>query len=225
MIITIDGPSGTGKSTVARLVAERLHFDYLDSGAIYRSLAWQILSQKLDPANLEGIELLCKSLNFHSQFSEGEWRYFLGEKEVTDFIRTPEVTELSSKIAVFPFVRNAIAALQREHAKRHHLVCEGRDTGTVIFPNAELKIFLTASAKVRAKRRFDELKRKFPDEAFDLNEIETSIINRDAADMNRSLAPLTKPKDATMIDTSAMSVSEVVQSIIQLVPNHVLDQK
>ncbi|HPE84612.1 MAG TPA: (d)CMP kinase [Chlamydiales bacterium] len=217
MIITIDGPSGTGKSTVARKLAERLKFNYLDSGAMYRALAFQMLSQGIKFTDLEAIEALCERFSFHSRSEDGVWRYYLGQTEVTDEIRKADVTALSSQIAAYPFVRKAMAALQRRQGETSHLVCEGRDIGTVIFPDAELKIFLTATPDIRAKRRYEEMKRKFPDEHFDLEEIKNTIILRDSADVNRTIAPLKQPEDAFVIDTSYMDIDEVVASIVNKV--------
>ena len=213
MIITIDGPSGTGKSTVARLLAESLKFSYLDSGAMYRGLAWQMLKQNIDPSDFEQIRALCTQFNFRSQFDQGKWSHFLGAEEITDHIRNEQVAALSSKIATYPFVRTAMATLQRQAGERGHLVCEGRDIGTVIFPNAELKIFLTASPDIRAKRRFDEMKTKFPDQKHDLEDIKQSIIARDAQDANRELAPLMQAEDAHVIDTTEMTIDQVVEAI------------
>lgn len=217
MIITIDGPSGTGKSTVARKLAEKLKFNYLDSGAMYRALAFQMLSQGIEFTDLEAIEALCETFYFRSQSEDGIWRYYLGQTEVTDEIRKADVTALSSQIAAYPFVRKAMAALQRRQGEVSNLVCEGRDIGTVIFPDAELKIFLTATPDIRAKRRYEEMKRKFPDEHFDLEEIKNTIILRDSADVNRTIAPLKQPEDAFVIDTSHMDIDEVVASIVNKV--------
>ncbi len=213
MIITIDGPSGTGKSTIARLLAENLKFDYLDSGAMYRGLALQMLEKNIDASDFEQIEELSRAFNFHSRFEKGNWLHYLGSQDITNEIRTEEVSTLSSKIATYAFVRKAMAALQRGAGERGNLVCEGRDIGTVIFPNAQLKIFLTASADIRAKRRFEEMRAKFPDQHFDLEEIKQSIIARDAQDANREIAPLLQAEDAHVIDTSTMTIAEVVEAI------------
>lgn len=217
MIIAIDGPSGTGKSTVARLVAERIKFDYLDSGAMYRSLAFQIVEQNIDSTDMEQIEKLCQQFNFHSQFIDGAWHFYLGAKEVTEAIRTVEVTDMASKIASYPVVRKAMAALQRRHGERGNMVCEGRDIGTVIFPDADLKIFLTASADTRAQRRLEEMRIKFPDEEHSFDQIKNAIIQRDSYDMHRELAPLKQAKDALEIDTSNMTIDQVVNAIVNMV--------
>lgn len=218
MIIAIDGPSGTGKSTIARLLAERLKFDYLDSGAMYRTLAWKVLSEGIDSSNLEAIEEFCESFSFRSTYDNGVWRFFSGEEEVTDHIRTSEVTKIASEIAPYPFVRKAVAHVQRQHGGQNNLICEGRDMGTVVFPNAELKIFLTASPEVRAIRRFKEMQQKYPDQTFDFEQIKHDIELRDAADTNRELAPLRCADDAHMLDTSDMTIDQVVDTIMKMVP-------
>ncbi|MCP5492407.1 MAG: (d)CMP kinase [Chlamydiales bacterium] len=218
MIITIDGPSGTGKSTVARLLAQRLKFDYLDSGAMYRTLALQLIEENIDPTDLESIEKLCEVFSFRSTFENNHWRFFLGDREVTKKIRTPKVTELASKIAPYPFVRKAMSALQRAHAERNNLICEGRDIGTVIFPDADLKIFLTASPEIRSERRYQEMQQKFPNETHDFEQIKSDILIRDATDSNRDIAPLRCAEDAYRLDTSDMSIEEVVDTIIKMVP-------
>ena len=217
MIIAIDGPSGTGKSTVARLIAERLKFDYLDSGAMYRSLAFQIAQQNIDPTDLERIEQLCEEFNFRSQFVDDVWHFYLGSEEVTQGIRTAEVTEIASKIASYPFVRKAMAALQRRHGEMGNIVCEGPDIGTVIFPHAQLKIFLTASVDTRARRRLEEMRIKFPDDDHSFEQIKDSIIQRDSFDMNRDLAPLKLAEDAIEVDTSNMTIDQVVNTIINMI--------
>lgn len=219
MIITIDGPSGTGKSTVARLLAQRLKFGYLDSGAMYRTLAVQLLEENIDLNNIEAIEELCEEFTFTSTFEGEQWRFFAGEREVTEKIRTAEVTQLASQIAPYPFVRKAMSALQRAHAQQNNLVCEGRDIGTVIFPHADLKIFLTASAEIRAERRFQEMQQKFPNEAHDFEQIKSDIIIRDATDSNREIAPLRCAENAYRLDTSEMSIDEVVDTIVEMVPS------
>src|SRR3990167_8224010 len=154
MIVTIDGPSGTGKSTVARLLAKKMHFSFYDTGALYRSVAWWILQNRIA---LDKIQEQLPSFCFRiEEGSEGK-KYFVHEEEVTSLIRSPEITALASKIAALKEVREALLPLQRLYAKEHDSVFEGRDLGTVVFPLADIKVFLTAKSLVRAKRRYQEM--------------------------------------------------------------------
>lgn len=212
MIITIDGPSGTGKTSVAKRVAECLHYPYFDTGAMYRSFAWLIWKNQAEA----GGESLLKWLSVFSFSIRGQGsakRYFVGDIDVTEEIRLPEVTEISSKVAAYPSVREALWRIQREYGEQGNAVFEGRDMGSVVFPNAGVKIFLTARPEVRALRRWKELQGKHGKE-FSLEEVEQMILKRDGQDAGRSLAPLTCPEDALVIDTSDLTLDEVVDRIL-----------
>lgn len=215
MIVTIDGPSGTGKSTVARLLAQRLGFSFFDTGAMYRALAWWVLQNDLDVSDMEVLEKKLACFSFSITESPLGKKYLVGKVDVTDAIRTKEVTDVVSKIAAIREIRTLLLPLQRDYAKTHDVVFEGRDLGTVVFPEAEVKIFLTASADVRGKRRYLELMAKNPKSAISLNEIIESLQQRDEQDSSREIAPLKCPEDALVFDTSNYSIEQVVDMLLQ----------
>ena len=217
MIITIDGPSGTGKSTVAKKIAERMQFAFFDTGAMYRSIAWYIHHKKISFENQDVIETLLPHFVFHIEESEGQKRYFVHKHDVTEDIRTPLITEASSKVSAYPFVRKLAWSLQREFAKDQNAVFEGRDLGTVVFPSAEVKIFLTAAPEVRAKRRLKELLAKDPSKTTNFDEVLDKIKQRDANDSTRAIAPLKKAEDAVEIDTSHLTLDQVVAVCISII--------
>lgn len=216
MIIAIDGPSGTGKSTVARLVAERLGFLYLDSGALYRLLALHLSIQHISlEDNLHLVQALA-AFDFDIKNANNEYSYFLANTNVTEAIRQPKISEFASQVSKNSFVREKLLPVQRSFAKKRSIVMEGRDIGTVVFPKAEVKVFLTASAEVRAKRRYEELKKKFPHQTFDYKKILEEQLQRDHQDQTRSLAPLKQASDAVFIDTTDLTIDRVVEQIIGL---------
>ncbi|MDX8431060.1 MAG: (d)CMP kinase [Candidatus Algichlamydia australiensis] len=210
MIITIDGPSGTGKSTVAKRLAKALGFIHVDSGAIYRSLAWFLRDKKIDSTDVAGIEQQLENFVYHT---ENE-RFFVGETEVTAEIRTPEITKISSEISKYKIVRQKLYTIQRSYAHKN-AVFEGRDLGSVVFPDADLKFYLTATSAIRAKRRFKELKQKFPDQTFTLKQVEKEIRERDYVDSTRKIAPLKCPADAKVLDTSHLTSDKVLKRAIK----------
>ncbi len=219
MIITIDGPSGTGKSTVAKSVAEKLHFSYFDTGAMYRAISWFILQKGTSLADQEAIEEVLSHFSFEMREEEGIRRYFVMGQDVTEAIRKKEVTDFVSAVSALPQVRRAFLSTQREYAASRNVVFEGRDLGSVVFPNAEVKIFLTARPDVRAHRRYEEIMRKDPTQPFSKESILLSIQKRDEYDSSRELAPLKCPEGAFVIDTSDVSISEVVSAIIKYAKN------
>lgn len=215
MIIAIDGPTGTGKTTVAREVARRLSFKYFDTGAMYRSLTHALLKAHVD---IKDEAALLKFLETFDFSFEGD-RYFVSKEEVTDFIRQGEVTAFVSAVSAIPVVRQKLVMLQRTLANQGPAVVEGRDIGTVVFPDAEVKIFLTGRPEVRAKRRFLELTRKYPEKSLGLTceEVQKSLEKRDAMDSSRDLSPLRQARNAIVIDTSDLSIQQVVDKIVEII--------
>lgn len=217
MIITIDGPAGTGKSTIAKRIAKELQFLYFDTGAMYRSFAWLVLKNKVDPAKPEEVKKLLHHFSFEIRTDEkNERRYFVQGHEVTHEIRTLEISSAASLISVYPTVREKIVQIQRKYAKKKNCVFEGRDMGTVVFPKAELKIYLTASTEIRAERRYLELAAKASHGKVDKAEILKEIGERDDRDTKREISPLKKAPDAFLIDTSFLTADEVAAEVKKL---------
>lgn len=217
MIITIDGPSGTGKSTVAKGIAKRLHYTFFDTGAMYRAFAWLVLKEGFDPENQEQTEKILPKFDFEIRNNKNQVRsYFVQGTEVTSEIRTQNISAAASQVAVYPEVRKAMVKIQRKFGHSVDAVFEGRDMGTVVFPNANLKVFLTARAEVRAERRYQELMHKFPDVSISQEGILKEIEERDDTDMNRTVSPLKQADDAILIDTSALSAQQVIEKIVAL---------
>lgn len=219
MIIAIDGPSGTGKSTVARAVARRLGFTFFDTGAMYRSFAWYIWHSGIDPMNEDKVVEQLSLFHFSMQSGKGDERsYFVNGVDVTDKIRSREIAIHASLVAGYPRVRKAMVKMQRKFGKSCDAVFEGRDMGTVVFPKADLKIFLTAEERVRAERRHQELLVKSPglESSLSLEQILQEMQKRDINDSTRSASPLKQAEDAILIDTSQLSINEVVDQIVRL---------
>ncbi len=216
MILTIDGPSGTGKTTIAQRVAEALFLPYYDTGAMYRAVAWALLHQGVSLSDEKALQALLDRLSFTIKSLEGKKHYFVGSIDVTEEIRTKKINAIVSEVAANARVREAMWKQQRAFAKEHGAVFEGRDMGSVVFPDADLKIFLTARAEVRAKRRLTELQRTLPEEAKGLDEeaMIRQLNARDEIDAGRELAPLKKPEGAIEIDTSDLNIAQVTQEIL-----------
>lgn len=218
MIITIDGPSGTGKSTVAKRVAEKLGFTYFDTGAMFRALAYGIIRDKIHYHDEKALAHFLQSHPVSIRTNEETKRVsiLLNDVDVTEKLRYPDVTELSSKISTIKAVRDTLAATQRKLSEERDSVFEGRDMGTVIFPQARLKIFLTADPEIRAERRHQELVAKGALHAPTKEQTLKSIIERDERDSTRDLAPLKAAADAHIIDTTHLTIDEVVGRIVAL---------
>ncbi len=207
-VITIDGPTASGKGTVAQIVAEKLHFHYLDSGALYRLTALCVLRSGIKTDDIGQIVSIASSLP--CRFTDN--KIFLGDEDVTDAIRKEEVGIMASQIAPIPEVRKALTAFQTRFRKVPGLVADGRDMGTVIFPDASLKVFLTASADVRAQRRHKQLMEKgIP---ANIDSLRNDLIERDKRDTQRKESPLVPAKDALTLDTSGMGIEEAVERIL-----------
>jgi len=218
MILTIDGPSGTGKTTIAKKVAEKLGMIYFDTGAMYRSVVLGLLRENIAFTEQDAIESFLKSFTFDIRTQDGQKHYFLGEEDITQEIRTQKVNAVVSEVAAIPVVREAMWSIQRSWGEKQSAVFEGRDMGSVVFPKADVKIFLDASPQVRAQRRLRELKNTQPNEAALLDEkkMQEELQRRDAFDSNRKLAPLKCPKGALRIDTSDLTIDSIVEKIVQI---------
>lgn len=217
MIITIDGPAGTGKTTVAKRVAECLHFPYFDTGAMYRAVALMLLEKKIDLSDEGQIEKELSRFTFRIKGAGKEKRYFVDDKDITEEIRSQKVTSYVSQVSALPPVRKALWKIQHEFGAKGDAVFEGRDMGTVVFPEAEIKVFLTARPEIRAQRRLDEfIQKKSPDaHEMDHDKMLAEIMRRDEYDSSRTLAPLKCADDAYVIDTSDLSIDQVVDIILK----------
>ncbi|HOM64529.1 MAG TPA: (d)CMP kinase [Ignavibacteriales bacterium] len=213
-IVTIDGPAGSGKSTTAKKVADALFFTYLDTGALYRAVAFYAISNGFTKDFQKLIENL-KNIHIEIFYKEGKTTVILNGEDVSQKIRTLEVSSLVSPISAIPEVRKYLLSIQREIAKNSNVILDGRDTGTVVFPNADIKIFLVADVNKRAERRLKELKEMGQEATFE--EVVANLKERDEKDSTRAIAPLKKADDAIEIDTSNITIEEQVERVIQLV--------
>ena len=211
--IAIDGPAGSGKSTVARLVAKKLGFVYVDTGAMYRTVGLYCAENSIDLENMDEVKKALQKVNIELKYDEGVQHIYLNGEDVSSAIRVQRIAEYASKVAAIGVVREKLVEMQRNIAENGNVVMDGRDIGTCVLPNAQLKIFLTASVEVRAKRRYDELVAK--GEQCDLAEIEKDISERDYRDMHREIAPLKAAEDAVMLDSSDLNIDEVVEAIYE----------
>ena len=210
-IVTLDGPSGSGKGTVGRLLARELNFSYLDSGLLYRAVAILVIENCIALSDVSNIEEIARNMNL--EFSSEDNKIFLNEFDVSNSIRTEEISVVSSKVAQLESVRAILHKIQRGYLKGNGLIADGRDMGTVIFPNADLKIFITASPAARAYRRHKELLGR--GESVSLRDLERSIASRDRSDSERKISPLVPAVDAIIIDTSKMTAEEVKDEIVK----------
>ena len=212
--VAIDGPAGAGKSTIAKLVAKEKGFIYVDTGAMYRGLAVHFLKQGIKPEETDKIVEACKDVKIGIGYENGSQRIYLNDEDITDLLRKEEVGNMASVSSAVPEVRAKLLDLQRDLAKEKDVVMDGRDIGTSILPNADVKVFLTASVETRAKRRFDELTEKGI--ACDFDEIAKDIAQRDERDMSRAISPLRQAEDAVLVDSSDMNIEEVTEAIVNL---------
>lgn len=212
--IAIDGPAGAGKSTVARKVAQKLSFIYVDTGAMYRAMALYLLRQKIAAEDTAGIEDACKAADITIVHQDGEQKVLLDGEDVTAFLRTEEVGNMASVSSANGEVRRKLVALQQKLAGETDVVMDGRDIGTEVLPDAGVKIYLTASVHTRAVRRYQELREK--GEKVFLEKIENDIQKRDEQDKNRENSPLRQAEDAVLVDSSEMTVDQVVEKILTI---------
>jgi cytidylate kinase len=219
MIITIDGPAGTGKSTVAKRVAHALGFVYFDTGAMYRALTAVLMKQGISPNDESDIQKVLEDFDFRIVPSVQGLRYLVGDQDLSEIIRSPEVTKLVSAVAAVPAVRRALVDIQRRFAVGNDSVFEGRDLGSVVFPHADLKVYLTALAAERADRRHKELLNRLGEEAPSLQEVLDDLNRRDYEDSTRAHSPLVVPHGAVQIDTSNLTIDEVVSALLDLWQN------
>ena len=210
--IAIDGPAGAGKSTIARRLAKELGFYYVDTGAIYRTVAYFMDLLGISPKDVDGVERYIDELTISIEYDEeGVQHMIMNGMDVTDDIRTQEISQKASLVSAHSVVRDVLLGMQRDVARKHNVIMDGRDIGTVVLPKANVKIFLTADPEVRAKRRYDELIAK--GQKANLPQILKEIQQRDHQDMNRAIAPLKQAKDAVMVDTSNLDIDGVVEAI------------
>ena len=213
--VAIDGPAGARKSTIAKQLAKKMEFVYVDTGAMYRALAYYFLTQKIDPKDEAAINAAVEHADVTIAYVEGEQQVLLNEENVNAYLRTEEVGNTASITSVYPAVRSKLVALQQKLAQTTDVIMDGRDIGTCVLPNAQVKVYLTASVATRAKRRYDELLAK--GETADLGQIAADIEDRDYRDMHRELSPLKQAEDAVLVDSSDLTIEEVVAVIEKLV--------
>ena len=211
LLITIDGPAGAGKTTVSRALADRLGYRYIDTGALYRGVALAVKARSIDPQNDAALKALCRTLEMTFVIRDGESHLICNGEDISDRIRTPEITMLASAVSARSVVREFLLELQKDMGREKAAVFEGRDMGTVVFPHADAKFFLDASTQKRARRRFDELKSKNNQT---LDEVERDMQQRDQNDSTREVAPLKPAQDAIIIDSTDLNVEQVVEAML-----------
>lgn len=213
--IAIDGPAGAGKSTIAKKLAADLGYVYVDTGAMYRAFAYYFLSNGISSDDEAEIAKACENVDISIAYVNGEQQVLLNGENVNGVIRNEEVGNMASATSVYPVVRTKLVELQRKLAEKQDVIMDGRDIGTVVLPNANVKIYLTASSLVRAKRRYDELTAKGV--VCDIKEIEQDIIDRDYRDMNREVSPLKQAEDAVLLDSSELDIDGVVERMKEII--------
>jgi len=214
--VAIDGPAGAGKSTIAKRLAKELGFYYVDTGAIYRTLGYFFDLLGIGPKDIDGITRLIDECVIEIEYDEdGTQHMFLNENDVTEDIRSPEMSKIASAISAHKLVRDTLLEMQRDMARKHNVIMDGRDIGSVVLPKADVKIFLTASAEVRAERRYAELQAKGAKDSYE--KVLKEIVDRDYADSHRAVAPLKQTRSHILVDTSEMDIDQVVETLKQIV--------
>ena len=214
--VAVDGPAGSGKSTITKMVAKSLGFNYVDTGAMYRALTYNFLSNGLDELEEEKIKELLSKTDFKVEYVDGVQYVYVNDEEVSDKIRTSEVSKFTSLFAKSPSVRDFLIDTQRNLANTNNIIMDGRDIASVVLPNADVKIFLTASVEERARRRVLDFERQGIEDV-DFEKVKDDIKARDWQDENRDIAPLVKVESATLIDTTSLTIDEVVEKMTELV--------
>ena len=217
--VAVDGPAGAGKSSISKIVAKKLGYLYIDTGAMYRSVTWAVLHNHIDVNNQKAVEALLPELDLTMEASDDLCKVFIAGQDVTDFIRTPQVNNFVSIVASYKGVRQYLVERQRLMAKAGGVILDGRDIGSVVLPNADLKIYLTASVEARAMRRYLEVKGTSNEQT--LEDIKDSVMQRDDMDKNRKESPLIQVEDAVLVDSSNMTFDETVEHILHLVQERI----
>ena len=217
--VAVDGPAGAGKSSISKIVAKKLGYLYIDTGAMYRSVTWAVLHNHIDVNNQKAVEALSPELDLTMEASDDSCKVFIAGQDVTDFIRTPQVNNAVSIVASYKGVRQYLVERQRLMAEAGGVILDGRDIGSVVLPNAELKIYLTASVEARAMRRYLEVKGTVNEQT--LEDIKDSVMQRDDMDKNRKESPLIQVEDAVLVDSSEMTFDETVEHILHLVQERI----
>lgn len=217
--VAVDGPAGAGKSSISKIVAKKLGYLYIDTGAMYRSVTWAVLHNYIDVNNQKAVEALLPELDLTMEASDDSCKVFIAGQDVTDFIRTPQVNNAVSIVASYKGVRQYLVERQRLMAEAGGVILDGRDIGSVVLPNAELKIYLTASVEARAMRRYLEVKGTVNEQT--LEDIKDSVMQRDDMDKNRKESPLIQVEDAVLVDSSEMTFDETVEHILHLVQERI----
>ncbi len=217
--VAIDGPAGAGKSTIAKQAAQNLGFIYVDTGAIYRAVGLACLQQQVDVSDSKTVAELLKKMDIRIIFFNGEQHILLNDADVSDEIRTEKISMAASKVSAIPEVRSFLLELQRNFARTDNVIMDGRDIGTVVLPNAQVKIFLTASPEIRAKRRVAQLAEK--GEQADYEQVLADIVKRDYSDSNREIAPLKPAETAIPVDTSSLTLEESVRKVTEMIKERI----
>ena len=215
LVITIDGPSGAGKTTVSKTLAARIGYRYIDTGALYRGIALETLERGIAADDEKAMEEACRTIDLRFRIEDGELRLYSGTRDISELIRTPEISMRASAVSALAPIRAFLTVLQRRLGEERSVVFEGRDMGTVVFPEADVKFFLDADTDIRAERRYLELKARGED--LDYEEVKRDLITRDANDSSRKLAPLKPAEDAIHVDASRIGVDEVVEKMAKVV--------